>query len=90
MNGDGLPDFVTGKRWWSHNGHGPGADGPAVLYWYELQRKDGKPEWTRHEIDTDSGVGTMFTVADVNADGLLDVITSNKKGTFVFEQQRGQ
>jgi putative heme-binding domain-containing protein len=88
INGDGLPDFVTGKRWWSHNGHGPGADGPAVLYWYELQRVDGKPEWTRHEIDTDSGVGTEFTVADINGDGLLDIATSNKKGTFVFEQVR--
>ncbi len=88
INGDGLPDFVTGKRWWSHNGHGPGADGPAVLYWYELQRVDGKPTWTRHEIDGDSGVGTQFTVADINGDGLLDIATSNKKGTFVFEQLR--
>jgi hypothetical protein len=88
INGDGLPDFVTGKRWWSHNGHGPGADGAAVLNWYELQREDGEPVWIKHEIDTDSGVGTQFTVVDVNGDGLLDVATSNKKGTFVFEQVR--
>ncbi len=23
MNGDGLLDFVTGKRYWAHNGHDP-------------------------------------------------------------------
>ena len=88
VDGDGLPDFVTGKRWWSHNGHGPGADGPAVLCWYRLRREDGKPVWKKHEIDAESGVGTQFTVADVNGDGLLDVVTSNKKGTFLFEQVR--
>jgi putative membrane-bound dehydrogenase-like protein len=90
INGDGLPDFVTGKRWWSHAGGGPGGDQPAVLYWHELSRKDGKPVWTRHEIDPEqkSGVGTAFEVADMNADGLLDVIISNKRGSFYFEQAR--
>jgi hypothetical protein len=81
---------VTGKRWWSHAGGGPGGDQPAVLYWHELSRKDGKPVWTRHEIDPEqkSGVGTAFEVADMNADGLLDVIISNKRGSFYFEQVR--
>jgi FG-GAP-like repeat len=89
INGDGLPDFVTGKRYWAHGPKGdvdPGA--PAVLYWFELTRKDGKPVWIPHPIDNDSGVGTQFEVADVNRDGLLDVATSNKKGTYYFEQIR--
>jgi len=38
INGDGLPDFVTGKRWWAHGGRDPGGDQPAVFYWYELKR----------------------------------------------------
>ena len=90
INGDGLPDFVTGKRWWSHGGGGPGGNQPAVLYWFELSRNNGRPEWIRHEIDPEqtSGVGTAFEVADLNADGLLDIVISNKKGSFYFEQVR--
>ena len=88
INGDGLKDFVTGKRWWAHGGHDPGADGPAVMYWYELTRRDGRPVWIPHQFDDDSGVGTQFQVADVNGDGLPDVVTSNKKGVYYFEQVR--
>lgn len=89
INGDGLPDFVTGKRFWAHGPEGdidPGA--PAVVFWYELRRVDGKPTWIPHEVDHDSGVGTQFEVADVNGDGLLDIVTANKKGVYYFEQQR--
>jgi hypothetical protein len=89
INGDGLPDFVTGKRWWAH---GPTGDvnpnAPAVVFWFELSRKDGKPVWTPHLVDDDSGVGTQFEVADVNGDGLLDIVTVNKKGARYFEQVR--
>jgi hypothetical protein len=91
INGDGLKDFVTGKRWWSHGRAEPGADWPAMLYWFEAsKRKDGSIAFTPRVIDTDSGVGTQFTVADVNGDGLLDVAVSNKKGTFLFEQVRAK
>ena len=42
----------------------------------------------RTRSTTTSGVGTQFEVADVNGDGLLDVVTGNKKGAHYFEQQR--
>ncbi|HND52183.1 MAG TPA: DUF1080 domain-containing protein, partial [Pirellulaceae bacterium] len=88
MNGDGLPDFVTGKRFYAHNGRDPGEDEAPVLTWYELSRVNGKPKWTPRQIDHDSGVGTQFEVVDMNGDGLLDVIIGNKKGVFYFEQRR--
>lgn len=88
IDGDGLKDFVTGKRWWAHVAGDPGVDGPAVIAWFQLARKDGKPVWTPHQFDHDSGVGTQFEVVDVNGDGLLDVITSSKKGTHYFQQHR--
>ena len=88
MDGDGLQDFVTGKRWWAHSGNDPGGDQPAVFYWFRLTRENGKPVWTPHLFDRNSGPGTQFEVADVNGDGLLDVITSNKKGVHLFRQVR--
>jgi hypothetical protein len=89
INHDGVMDIVTGKRFWAHGPTGDvNPDAPAMLYWFELKRKKGKVEWIRHEIDNDSGVGTQFQVIDVNKDGLLDVVTSNKKGVHVFLQQR--
>lgn len=88
INGDGRMDFVTGKRWWAHMGRDPGAEMPALVVWYELSRKDGKPFWKRHTVDNASGVGTQFEVADVNGDGLLDIVTSNKKGVYCFQQIR--
>jgi hypothetical protein len=89
INGDGLKDLVTGKRWWSHGRNEPGSDWPAMIYWFEASRdQKGLVHFRPHVIDIDSGIGTQFAVADVNGDGLLDVVTANKKGVFLFEQVR--
>lgn len=89
INGDGKQDIVTGKRYWAHGPTGDvNPDAPAVVVWFELQRKKGEVTWTKHEIDNDSGVGTQFTVADLNNDKRPDVITSNKKGVHVFLQTK--
>jgi hypothetical protein len=91
INGDGRPDFVTGKRFWAH---GPKGDtdpsAPCVLVWYESGWEKGRVTWTRHTIDeaADSGVGTQITVGDVDGDGLADVLSANKKGVHLFLQRR--
>ncbi len=88
MNRDGIQDLVTGKRYFAHMGKDPGEYEPAMLYWFELRRPaKGQVEFILHDIDNDSGVGTQFEVTDMNADGKLDIVTSNKKGTYVFMQQ---
>lgn len=89
LNGDGTMDLITGKRFWAHGPTGdPGAGEPAMLVWYELQRKPGKQvEWVKHVIDEDSGVGTQFSVVDMNKDGKPDIIISNKKGVSLFLQK---
>jgi len=88
VNGDGLMDLVTGKRYHAHNGKDPGAGEPAVLYWFELTRPAaGKWRYVPHKIDDDSGIGTQFTVCDMSGDEKPDIVTSNKKGVHVFVQQ---
>jgi hypothetical protein len=87
INGDGLKDLVTGKRFWSHGRAEPGSEKPAFLYWLEASKgPDGKIKFTPRTIDDQSGIGTQFVVADFNGDGLLDIISANKKGVFVIEQ----
>jgi FG-GAP-like repeat len=91
INGDGLKDLVTGKRWWSHGRNEPGSNLPAVLYWFEAKRgKDGMIQFIPHLIDSDSGIGTQFVVDDFNGDKLPDIVVANKKGVFIFEQVRGK
>ncbi|MGH7959898.1 MAG: FG-GAP repeat domain-containing protein [Opitutaceae bacterium] len=89
VNGDGLMDFITGKRFWAH---GPLKDAepnaPAVLYWFELRRNGHAADFIPHLIDENSGVGTQITTGDLNGDGLIDVLSSNKKGVHVFLQQK--
>jgi len=85
MDGDGLKDIITGKRFWAH---GPGGDpepnAAPVLYWFKLVRQSDKSvDFVPYLIDNNSGIGTQVLAADVNADGLPDIVVGNKRGTFV-------
>jgi hypothetical protein len=88
INGDGIPDIVTGKRHWAHGpSNDPEPNGDSVLYWFETKR-DGKggAEILPHEIDRSSGIGTQVTATDVNGDHKPDIVVANKNGVFVFFQ----
>jgi FG-GAP-like repeat len=95
IDGDGMKDLVTGKRFWSHGRSEGGSDWPAMLYWFKASKVRPDPKSTREIIrftpmiiDTDAGIGTQFAVQDINGDGLLDVIVSNKKGVCAIMQER--
>jgi putative membrane-bound dehydrogenase-like protein len=89
IDGDGIKDIVTGKRYWAHNGHDPDERGHRVIYWYQTKR-DGKGgvDFVPHLVDAESGVGVDVQVGDVNGDKLPDIVVGNKAGVYILTQQR--
>jgi hypothetical protein len=90
MDGDGLKDIVTGKRFWSHGRTGdPDRNQAAVNYWFKLVRgTDKSVDFVPYRIDDSSGVGTQLIVGDVDKNGLPDLVVGNKKGTFVLLHEK--
>jgi hypothetical protein len=91
FDGDGLPDILTGKRWWAHGPDGDPQSGRApVLYAFLLRRaKNGAVTYIPHLIDETTGVVTQLVTADVNGDGQPDVIVGNKRGTALLLSEKG-
>jgi FG-GAP-like repeat len=87
MDGDGLRDIVTGKRWFSHGMEYPenDRDDPAVMAWFKLVRRSGgQVEFVPHIINNYVGLGTQIAVVDMNGDKRPDVLTAARKGAYVF------
>jgi hypothetical protein len=89
IDGDGVPDFIVGKRVWSHldDYYDPDPYGPAVLYAYRTVRNPKAPggaEFVPELIHNRSGVGSDVLATDLNADGIIDLVTSTNRGTFIF------
>jgi len=89
VDGDGIPDFVVGKRVYSHNESytDPDPYGPGVLYWFRTVRNPKAPggaEFKPDLVHNRSGVGSTVLAVDLNKDGAMDIVTSTNQGTFIF------
>jgi hypothetical protein len=89
VDGDGVQDIVTGKRYWSHQDSyfDPDSYGEPVLYWYRAVRNPRAPggtEFVPELIHNRSGVGSQLVATDLNKDGAVDIVTATNRGTFIF------
>jgi hypothetical protein len=89
VNGDGIQDFIVGKRLWSHHESflDPDPYGPPVLYAYLTVRDPKAPGRARFEpelINNASGAGSQVMAVDMNKDGIIDVLTTGANGSFIF------
>ncbi|MBI2477824.1 MAG: VCBS repeat-containing protein [Planctomycetia bacterium] len=91
MNGDGVLDLVTGKRFFAHNGNDPGGFEPLGVYWYELKR-NAPPVWTKHVISYNEriGAGMNVPIVDLDNDGDLDIVVTGKWGGPVWFENKLQ
>jgi len=89
VNGDGIPDFIVGKRYLSHVNTflDPDSFGQPVLYVYKTVRDPKAPGGARFVpelIDNESGAGSEVLAVDLNHDGAVDIVTPTRFGTTVF------
>ena len=88
IDGDGVKDIITGKRYWAHMGRDPGETMPTVLYWFKIERNDNGVDFVPYLIGEQTGLGTQLVVQDFNGDQLPDIIIGNKKGAAVYVHRK--
>ena len=58
------------------------------LSWFEQTRGADGAVFIPRLIDDASGLGTQIVSVDMNSDGVPDVLTASKLGTFLFITKR--
>jgi VCBS repeat protein len=90
MDGDGVPDIVTGKMRFAHplNQGDPDPQGVPYLYVFKTIRNRpsvaGSVTFEPHMIDNVVGVGRETTIGQADTDGIMDICIASKLGLFVF------
>ena len=86
FDNDGRMDFITGKRFWAHNGHDPGARDPALAVIFFNRKEGNNVKWDPEVVDNDSGVGCQVLAVDLDGDGKLEFAAGSKKGVHVISR----
>jgi len=85
LDGDGTQELVAGKRYFGHDGKDVGEYDPLVIFAYRFDR-DSRT-WHRGVISPPGPAGFDLDpkLADLDADGDLDVIAPSRHGLYWFE-----
>ncbi|MCL2057783.1 MAG: VCBS repeat-containing protein [Oscillospiraceae bacterium] len=86
IDNDGEPELITGKRYWAHKDKDPGSYDPLGLYYFKIN----KGKFEKHVIDYGrvceaSGCGIYMWIADLDGNGLLDIVAPGNDGLFLFK-----
>ena len=89
IDGDGIVDFITGKRYWSHLDTflDPDPYGAPVVYVFKTVRDPKAPGGARFVpelVHNRSGVGSDVLATDLNKDGAIDIVTGTNRGVFIY------
>jgi hypothetical protein len=89
IDGDGVPELVTGKRFMAHNGGDPDEYGPLGVYYYDFTPGPA-PTFTKHVITYNEGIGAGMNIVpvDIDGDGDVDLVTTGKWGGPVIFDNR--
>lgn len=86
LDGDGVDELITGKRYFAHNGGDPGGKEPPCLYYYKWN--ESRQNYDRHTIEEGRvGCGLQIASGDFNGDGKMDLAVAGKSGTYALVQE---
>ncbi len=83
LDGDGVNELITGKRYYGHNGNDPGGNEMPCLYYYRWDPKT--KEFTRQTIEEGHvGCGLQIVTEDLDGDDKADIAVAGKSGTYLL------
>lgn len=80
IDGDGVPELITGKRYRGHSGNDPGSYDPVVVYAYKLPTK-AQLETTQPVHESKPGPLPDMRIADNSADPVFTRYALSVNGT---------
>jgi hypothetical protein len=85
IDGDGLCELITGKRYRAHCGHDPGDFDDIGVYYFKWNGESFSKQviaYGSHGVG--AGCGIHFALADLRGTGRLDLVAPGKDGLHVF------